>query len=378
MAIYHPRIGFRGKDNYDFEVVTAVFDPSNGENDTYLDMEPVYVDNYDASQRTDYGAKFVQVATPSVTFVEVDGSDIDPNKAKRLLRWLTGSRENAWMDVYNRDRKIVCSYLGRFTEVKFQKMDARIIGIRATFTSISPWAFSDVKEVKMKINQGTTTFNIDNDTDDLYSYVYPSMQFKNTYNNGELHVVNTTTNNETIFKNLQQGEVINIDSNFVVYSDNAHRIFNEDFNFEFPKLEPGTNSFTATGNGEVIFKFRYPLKVGDSFLDNYDLKNGVVIYVEDRGTFETKPIAKKHYFLVIKGDLTLNPPNGVNIKVEQSKLYVRGTLTNVNIGSSIGVEKGNLVIVDSSKACPFDELDAKVINGELFIFKDIDRVDIIE
>ena len=172
--IYHPKIRFRERSNYDERLVVSTFEPDSGETDSYLTMEPVYTDSYDGAIRTDYGAKYSDVARPSVTLIDVDGEDIIPSKVRSVLRWLTGSRQNSWMDVYNVDDEIVCSYLGRFTDVKLQKMDSRVIGIRAEFTSVSPWAYSEVKEVEMEID-GKTDFSIDNDSDDLYSCVISSI-----------------------------------------------------------------------------------------------------------------------------------------------------------------------------------------------------------
>ena len=78
--IYHPKIEFRGRSNYDERLVVATFEPDSGETDSYLSMEPVYTDSYDGSIRTDYGAKYNDVAKPSVTLVDVDGNDISPHK----------------------------------------------------------------------------------------------------------------------------------------------------------------------------------------------------------------------------------------------------------------------------------------------------------
>ena len=101
--IYHPKIEFRGRSNYDERLIVSTFEPDSGEADSYLSMEPVYNDSYDGSIRTDYGAKYNDVAKPSVTFIDVDGDDIPPYKVRSVLRWLTGSRQNAWMNVYNID-----------------------------------------------------------------------------------------------------------------------------------------------------------------------------------------------------------------------------------------------------------------------------------
>lgn len=368
MAIYHPKIRFRGQTNYDLELIVSTFDPDNGAVDSYLDMEPVYTDSYDGTMRTDYGAKYSSVATPSVTFIEVDGSDISPYKVRNVLRWLTGSRKNAWMDVCDKDGDTVCSYLGRFTNVQLQKMDARVIGIIAQFTSVSPWAYSKEATVAIDVN-GETEFAIDNQSDDFYSYVYPKISFKNKNNGSSLSITNSTLDNKTLFQNLQQGETVTIDNNFVVYSDNDKRIFDDDFNFVFPMLTPGTNRFFANGAGALTMKFRYPMKVADGLLNEYDLKNGLIVWADGS-------------ILRIKGDTTKNPPAGINISVNEnkmskiSKMIVRGDLKSVKLEAGTDVVGGVLIFDNSSYVCPFDEFDADVVNGELIIKKSVRQVSI--
>jgi hypothetical protein len=367
LAIYHPKIRFRGQTNYDLELIVGTFDPDNGAVDSYLDMEPVYTDSYDGSIRTDYGAKYSSVATPSITFIEVDGSDIGPYKVRNTLRWLTGSRGNAWMDVCDKDGDTVCSYLGRFTNVQLQKIDARVIGIIAQFTSVSPWAYSRVQApVVINVN-GETEFAIDNQSDDFYSYVYPKVTFENSSNGASLLIKNKTLNNETEFKNLQQGEKVTIDNNFVVYSDNDKRIFNDDFNFVFPMLSAGTNQFYAEGSGTLTIEFRYPMKVTDGLLNDYDLKDGLAIWVDG-------------VTVKIKGDTTKNPPLWTNIQVEEHrkihKMIVRGELKSVKFETGTDVENGVLTLEDNGSVCPFDEFDAEVVNGELIIKKSVRQVSI--
>ena len=360
--IYHPKIEFRGRSNYDERLVVATFESDSGEVDSYLSMDPVYTDNYDGSIRTDYGAKYNDVAKPSVTLVDVDGNDISPYKVKSVLRWITGSRQNAWLNIYNIDGEIVCSYLGRFTDVKLQKMDARVVGIRAEFTSVSPWAYSEIKTVRMAIS-GDADFSIDNESDDLYSCVYPCIVFRNNKNSGELSIENNTIGSQkTTFKNLQQGEVVTIDSNFVVYSDNTARIFDDDFNFEFPALSSGTNKLQVSGDGDLTIKFRYPMKVSDGLLNDYEIRNNIIIYVDNKT-------------IKIKGDTTRNPPSGVNIKIEGTTMSIRGEIKDVEIhsnnGSVLEVENSVLVIDDNNKVCPFDDFNAEVQNGVLIIKKDL-------
>ena len=331
--IYHPKIEFRNRSNYDEKLIVSTFNPDSGETDTYLTMEPVYSESYDGAMRTDYGAKYTDVAKPSVTFIDIDGEDIQPYKVRSVIRWLTGSRQNAWMNVYNIDGDIVCSYLGRFTDVKLQKMDARVIGIVAYFTAATPWAYSDVQTVTMQLN-GATNFSIDNESDELYSLIYPRIIYKNTQNDASLSIKNNTVGEETVFKKLQQGEIITIDNNFVAYSDNTSRIFNDDFNFVFPALSTGLNVFKAEGIGELTISFRYPMKVSDGLLNGYEIKNKLIVYVDN-------------HIVRIKGNTNLEPPTGINIKIIDESMIVRGNLKNVKIMTNepiLNVTDGRLII----------------------------------
>lgn len=366
MSVYHPIIRFKEKTNYDFELTVAHFDADSGQTDSYLTMEPIYTDMFDGALRNDFGAKYTDVARPVVTFVESDGSDISPYKVRSVLRWLTGTKDVSFMDICDEDGASVCAYIGRFTDVKLQKLDARTVGIVAYFTSISPFAYSDIKEVKFNVTEDGTDFAIDNDTDDIYNPLYPSVVFKNRQGSDENKVMlslhNKTMANITIFKNLKTNETVTIDSNFVVYSDNTAKIFNDDFNFEFPVLAPGTNNFKAVGDGELIIRFRYPMKLADGLLNDYDIYGGTIVFVEDS-------------VMHLKGDLTRNPPNGTSIKVNGTTLVVRGKMKSVKMHGFSEVTNGNLLIDYGNIDCPFDELRAKVVNGELFIGKELDKVE---
>lgn len=365
MSVYHPIIRFKEKTNYDFELSVAHFDADSGQTDTYLTMEPIYTDMFNGELRNDFGAKYIDVARPVVTLVESDGSDISPYKTRTVLRWLIGAKDTSFLDICDEDGISVAAYIGRFTDVKLQKIDARVVGIVAYFTSISPFAYSDIKEARFTINQEGTDFSIDNDSDDIYNPLYPSIVFTNRQGSDEdkvmLSLQNKTVANETIFKNLKTNETVTIDTNFVVYSDNTARIFNDDFNYSFPLLAPGQNDFSAVGDGELLIRFRYPMKMADGLMSAYDIYGGLVVFVEETTMF-------------LKGDLTRNPPNGTSVTVNGSKLTIRGTMKSIKLPGFSEVENGNLLIDYGNIDCPFDELRAKVVDGELFIGKDLDKV----
>lgn len=225
----------------------------------------------------------------------------------------------------------IYSFLGKFVGLEHYKLDARTVGIRVTFSSVSPWAFSspqifdcdigqalDVLEqgddlivikqssedVPLGIdNNGVLSVNaldensffyvdekgvayvdtsyrtiIDNKSDDMYTYIDLDIDYINQ-NSTEVFIKNKTLNEETIINKLDPNEIISISAKqFIVsYSlndkgervQNIHKIFGDDFNFVWPRLAPGINDFEVygSGHGKAQFTYRYPMKVGDCAID---------------------------------------------------------------------------------------------------------------
>ena len=57
LSIYHPIVRINEKTNYDFELIVSHFEPDNGQTELYLDLEPIFTDNFDGTHSNDHGAK---------------------------------------------------------------------------------------------------------------------------------------------------------------------------------------------------------------------------------------------------------------------------------------------------------------------------------
>lgn len=263
MASYHSSFTYLGTNSAEQGLMIATFNPDNGEVDSFVSMDSIYTDNYDGTKRINYGARYNSVAVISIPLIKSNGGDFSVTDVRKILRWLSGARTDSWLDLYVNDA-IEYSFLGKVTNVKQYKFDARVIGLIVEFTSASPWAYSPKLIYSFNAFPEGTEFAITNLTDDLYTYIYPKIVYTNLYSDGSLSLCNKSINNEvTIINNLVANEVITLDSNQFIFSDNAYRIFGNDFNFVFPRLAPGDNVFVATGSGTVQLSYRYPIKIGD-------------------------------------------------------------------------------------------------------------------
>ena len=245
-------------------IVSHLDNSDSGEVETFMSMDPVYTDNYLGSRRIDYGARYNSVAVFNITLIKQNGGDFSVQEIRDCLKWLTGAQSNSNLDLLIEDQ-VKYSFTGRFTNVTHYKMDARTIGLILEFTSIAPWAYSAPQIVEEFITD-TTTFQINCDTDDMYSHVYMKTTYTNT--GGESVVIqNATIGDSTEINKLAVNEVVTLDNNMMITSDKIERVFGNDFNFIFPRLQAGVNEFIVTGNGKIKFEYIVPVKLGNVALD---------------------------------------------------------------------------------------------------------------
>lgn len=261
MSSYHSSFEYLNKkSDEDFGWIISHFDPDNGETDSYLSQDQVYTDSYNGSKRTLYGTRWNSVANVKITVIKKDGSNFTLSECREAYKWLTGNPEASWMNLYIGDEvkyRLLCT----IQDVKPQKMDARTIGLNIYCESLSPWAYSPPKLVTAMIN-GSGTIEIDCQSDDLYSFIYPKTTYKNT-SGSNLIITNSDTSEKTQISCLAVNEIITMDSNQFIVSDKPNKVFGNTFNFVWPRFKSGINTLNITGTGQIIFEYYCPIKMGD-------------------------------------------------------------------------------------------------------------------
>lgn len=297
----------------------------SGEVDTFLEMEPIYTDNAYGTRRLDYGARYNSVAVIRISVMKANGKDFTVAEVRDFLRWTTGSRKISYLDLSDivqtdsaYSEIVKASFLGRITAVYQQKLDARTVGFVIEHTSVSPYAYSPIQYVNCSFGQdlyvdedgvlikdgqflttdengilsngSSAMFNIEdngtvyldnsvkleinNESDDLSSYVYLDTIFTNSTSdhviikNQTLYEESNGDDGITDITDMHMGEIIRLTAEQFITSSNG-RIFGDNFNFVWPKLVPGNNIFVISGSGEGVieFMYRYPMKIGDCAID---------------------------------------------------------------------------------------------------------------
>lgn len=326
MSSYHSKFKYLNKDSSnDLGWMIVHFDADEGETDSYLSQDQIYTDSYNGSKRLLYGTKWNTVATVKITVMKQNQSDFTEKECRNAYRWLTGNPIASYLDLYAGDT-LRYSFLVTVQDVKPYKIDARTVGLNIYFESLSPYAYSPIQTISCSFgeslhanssgvvykgdyntpllsasNNGTLNngesgmddgggmfsidddgvvysdnsirIRIDNQTDDLYSFVNMNTVVHNI-TGASIQIVNNTTSEITDIKNMKQNEVITLSSGQFITSDNSIKIFGNDFNYVWPRLTPGVNNLTIYSDGicGVTFTYRYPIKIGDCAIDigNFD------------------------------------------------------------------------------------------------------------
>lgn len=275
MSSYHSSFTFLNQNSYnDNGLIIIAFDADNGLNDTFLSTDQIITESYNGIYDKVYGSKYNSKPEINISVIKSDGTNFSVNDNRKILKWVTGCMMPSWLDLYDGDT-LQYSYFVTCTNVQQFKLDARIIGMTLTFTSVKPFAYSPKVTIERNIS-GSSDFQINNETDDMFSYVFPNITFQNT-SGSSLSIVNQTLNEETTISNLSINENITLDSNQFIITDLPNKIFGNNFNFVWPRLNPGINNFRVSGNGTIKFEYKYPIKIGDCAID-IETFNGNINY----------------------------------------------------------------------------------------------------
>ena len=280
--IYPFYVEFKDTFNTDLNLITAV--SFNGSFDTptaNVDMEPVYTERPNGTHIV-YGNKFTSPAQVTITFVKKDYKVFTTEESRQFLKWLGGHKKADWLKLYDKDMEEICEYLGSFTEILEQTADSLTLGYMATFTSVTPWAFSHLREVHHTFT-GTEKIVVYSDGDIQDYIIRPYMTIKPLNTDVEqLSITNTSTNRTTILKNIKKEEILTLDNeNKIVFSNNSLRVVGSDFigdidgfitNYPvFLELDGYTDNeliFTtipSSANVSYSLQYRYPIQIGATF-----------------------------------------------------------------------------------------------------------------
>lgn len=224
--------------------------------------------------------KYSDVLTLTFTFLK-DPCIYDTQEQRKFSRedireitaWLTSPNIPLLLEFEDYDDTWEpIDFYGNFTSVELYSV-GEVYGLTVTFQCNAPWGYSKEKTyfASLTSSDDSTIFEIDNDSDDWESYVYPC--FKITPNTLEetITIQNITDDLGTFSFTGYTNLVVNIDSQRLMVWDDAGVTNYSKLGWTtdtmdtiyWPRLIHGENKIKIMGNCDVTMKFRLPRKVGE-------------------------------------------------------------------------------------------------------------------
>lgn len=187
-------------------------------------------------------------------------------ECRAILKLVTGFRGYQWMKIETLDVGEDIWYKARVTNVSYNKINGKVVGIKLDMECDSMYAWSVEHTVRIDAKAGIP-FSVYSKSEDPYSYVYPYVEIE-MKTNGDLEVVAPDDNNWTVkLKDVRFGEIIRYDcANQIIDgsrndSGEAISVLLNDSNVHFFRLKTDRNTFITNLNAIFTFKYRYPIKV---------------------------------------------------------------------------------------------------------------------
>lgn len=280
MPSYSYGFCYKQQYNQSFDLITSCsFDGGFDQVSSFTAVEGITSYKYDGTM-IDYGARYAEKVELQITMVKKNYTPLSLQEKRKILAWLTSSKQCSWLTLYDEHGEEVVDFYGRFNHVEEKIADSRVIGLIATFVSPYPYGFSPLRQIKQSF-YGKEKLTIQNDSDVLDDYVRPYIAVKLNRNVDVLTIANHTTNTIVYVKNIKSGETITLDcENKLAFSNDSYRKMGSDFygningyttNYPvFVEFSPGDNEIEIdTGNSlckcEYTIQYRYPVKAGSTF-----------------------------------------------------------------------------------------------------------------
>ena len=216
-------------------------------------------------KQNDYGIKYSDVLTfdlhlmkdiniyPDQTDLEFSNSEYE-----QIVSWLTSPKNNKWMTI-TKENGETCKVNGYFSAVTPMDKWGICYGIYCTFTCDSPFSYVEKKLSKTITN--VTNFLVNNESSEMYDYVYPSFKI-------------TPTKNEEIFiHNMSDSKIL----------DSGMLETTEDKDANMLALSSKIESYAALHNLTVEYMYD-----NDQYVQYICDKTAILFYMSDRYGMKNK------------------------------------------------------------------------------------------
>jgi phage-related protein len=260
MTIQEYNFIFNGTSNEEFGVILCKFDStssSSNDEETEITTSKTYGSDIFHLVNIDY----TNPLRFTLTICKQDGTYFNSEEQRSIKKWLCRTDGYHWLyidqdDLYDIRYRVIISF-GEMVDIS-----GRNGGMTFNVQCDSPFPYSHEKIVSRTCNSGTLTFDVFNDSDfaEADKILYPNIVITSA-TTGNISIKNNTTNEEMLFTNCLNGEVITITEDEIP-STTANRTIIDYWNYNSIYFVDGLNNVTISGNCTVKLTYSSPKRVG--------------------------------------------------------------------------------------------------------------------
>ncbi len=270
MAIFGKYFEYNGHRSDEFNLQIASFEIIDSyESGMSRDVQAGNMNRY-RSTPNHFGTVYSSTLSFQVNFIKdiCTNTDMEFTRSeyRTIVDWLTEPEYPSLYHMTDYDNEEWADeeedYFGLFTNIENISV-GEIVGIRATFTCDSPFAWSHEQTLTFD-GAGTETITIDADV----PYTYPTIHITPNDNN-YITISNDTEEMSLTFRSYAPNDDITIDSRLLTIKDITNQIMyltdvgiSDPSAVYWPRFVRGENTITVSGDASFVFTYRTARKVG--------------------------------------------------------------------------------------------------------------------
>ncbi|MBU5332122.1 hypothetical protein KQI61_07915 [Anaerocolumna aminovalerica] len=251
----------------DFGLILCSFENENQSNIISSSIELTTYKSPLSNRWFKYGYQYTDPIQFSITvgkYNDYKFKKLTKQEVGQINRWLMRTDGYHWFQFY--DKKFGDIFFN-CTAIKSEEVliSSETYGIKYTFITDSPFAYSEIKEVYFVATENLKSFTIYDYSDDI-GHLYPHTTIK-LLEAGNLTLHNSIEDRTITINNCSKGEIITMDGVYKnIHSSNTlHKLY-DDFNWKYFRIANSFNNrenvITTSLKCEITMNWREIRKVG--------------------------------------------------------------------------------------------------------------------
>lgn len=262
MTINEMRFMYAGQvsDSYDVMLcsIGAQNNPTNDESSEVITTKSPFKESWDF-HRLEYNAPLQF----SITIAKIHesgeyGSYFDAQEQRNIKKWLCKPKRN-WLQIDQDDLGLIFYYC-IITNPRPVNVGTFSAGFQFDVICDTYHAWSELEQLDFVV-ENTRELDLYNDFDYDEYILYPTLTITPTVN-GDITIINNTTQQTISLTNCISNEVITMDGKNEIIKSSNGRVLINNWNKEFLEMVNDVNNITITGSCNISFEYRLPIRVG--------------------------------------------------------------------------------------------------------------------